>query len=425
MKNPICSVTIKYEQDVVHTRKRCREIADLLGFDLQDQTRITTALSELARNAFQYAGSGVVRYSFVAGNTLKSPSRYEIEVEDHGPGIGDLHKILEGHYVSRTGMGVGVIGARRLMDEFQIETGPQGTKVTIAKDLPKNCPVKTAADLPALADKLASLAPGSAFDELRQQNQSLTDVLEKLAATNKELEKKRAFQEHFVSTLTHDLRSPLTAARITAELIQRKAPPEDPVRPKLDRVIKNIDRVNDMISDLLDTSQIQAGGQLPLDLDSCDLREIAAEAIDEFEALKGDRFSLESPGTCEGIWSRRALRRVIDNLISNALKYGREEGIIRLRISMEPGRATLIVSNEGNVIAQKDLAGLFEPYHRTTSARESTVQGWGLGLALVQGISRAHGGEVEAQSSREKGTLFIVTLPIDSRPHQAAMAKQT
>lgn len=417
MKTPIYSLAIKFEQDVVQARKRCREIADLLGFDQQDQTRITTALSEIARNAYQYAGSGSVRYSYQAGDAAgASPARFMIEIEDRGAGIADLTTVLSGKYVSKTGMGIGVTGARRLMDGFQIETGAQGTKVTIAKDLPKDSPVRAASDLPGLTEKLAQLAPGDAFDELRKQNQSLIDVLEKLALTNKELEQKRALQEHFVSTLTHDLRNPLSAARMTTELMHKKMPAEDPRRDKLERVLKNLDRVNNMISDLLDTNQVQAGGQLPLELESCDLREIAAEAIEEFEALRGPRFSLESPGTCAGEWCRRALRRVIDNLVSNALKYGSEHGFVRLRITLEPGFVKLIVSNEGNVIPQSELANLFEPYHRSASARASSIPGWGLGLALVQGISKAHGGSVTAESSRERGTLFTVTLPLDSRP---------
>jgi signal transduction histidine kinase len=433
MNTKIFSLSIKFEQDVVQARKRCRDISELLGFDQQDQTRITTAISEIARNTFQYAGAGTVRFNFVEEKPGISRARFDIEVEDQGPGIENLERILSGKYVSRTGMGVGLTGARRLMDGFQIETGSTGTKVLISKDLPLSSSVRKAADLLPLVAKLVALPPANAFDELRQQNQSLIDLMEKLrqqenelkamnsalASTNLELEQKKAFQELFVSTLSHDLRSPLTSARLMSEMIRKKIPVDDPQNEKLQRVIKNIDRSNEMISDLLDYSQVQAGGQLPLELADCDLRTLAQDAIEELETLKGKRFSLDAPSVCIGHWSGRALRRVLDNLLTNALKYGSADGMIRVQATMENTEAKLIVANEGNVIPPKELTTLFEPYRRAASAKQSTTPGWGLGLALVQGIANAHGGSVEAESTPEKGTLFTVTLPLDSRAYQS------
>src|SRR5207244_3808480 len=98
----ILSVAIKYEHDVVAARQRARQIAGLLGFDSQDQTRIATAVSEIARNAFTYAGGGRVEFA-VEGRT--APQLFTVKVLDHGPGIADLSKILSGRYTSATGMG--------------------------------------------------------------------------------------------------------------------------------------------------------------------------------------------------------------------------------------------------------------------------------------------------------------------------------
>src|SRR5690349_21923731 len=100
------------EHDVVLVRQRARQIAAALKMDSQDQTRIATALSEIARNAFQYAGGGMVEFKIQ--NTPEAA--LQIIVTDKGRGIADINQILEGKYVSPTGMGLGIIGARRLMD---------------------------------------------------------------------------------------------------------------------------------------------------------------------------------------------------------------------------------------------------------------------------------------------------------------------
>src|SRR2546421_13106017 len=95
----ILSVAIKYEHDVVTARQRARQIAGLLGFDSQDQTRIATAVSEIARNAFHYARGGRVEY-LLEGRT--SPQLFIVRITDNGPGIQDLAAILEGRYHSPT-----------------------------------------------------------------------------------------------------------------------------------------------------------------------------------------------------------------------------------------------------------------------------------------------------------------------------------
>ena len=135
MSLPILSIAIRYEHDTVAARQRARQIARLLGFDPQDQTRISTAVSEIARNAFNYAGGGRVEY-LLEGRT--APQLFIVKVADSGPGIRDLSAILEGRYQSQTGMGLGIIGARRLMDQFQIESVEgRGTTIWLKKLLPK------------------------------------------------------------------------------------------------------------------------------------------------------------------------------------------------------------------------------------------------------------------------------------------------
>src|ERR1700753_1740530 len=115
---PIVAVPIETEGDVVAVRQRAHRIAELLGFERQDQTRIATAVSELARNAFGYAGGGRAEFALDAS---AAPPCFVIRICDKGPRIATLQTILDGQYRSTSGMGLGLVGARRLMDSFKID----------------------------------------------------------------------------------------------------------------------------------------------------------------------------------------------------------------------------------------------------------------------------------------------------------------
>src|ERR1700760_4395544 len=106
MNNSIAAISLRNEHDVVHARQRAREIAGLIGFDNQEQIRLATATSEMARNAFRYARDGKVFFKVYAG----PPQALEITVSDAGPGISNLNDIFEGRYRSETGMGLGILG---------------------------------------------------------------------------------------------------------------------------------------------------------------------------------------------------------------------------------------------------------------------------------------------------------------------------
>ncbi len=181
----ILSVIIHSEPDTVAARQRARQIARLLGFGPQDQTRISTAVSEIARNAFNYAGGGQIEY-LIEGNV--APQLFLIKVTDSGPGIRDLNSILEGTYDSQTGMGLGITGARRLMDQFQVESDSgRGTTIWLKKLLPKRAPLVRPPDVAALVAALAREAPQDPFQEFQHQSQELLRALEEIRTPQADL----------------------------------------------------------------------------------------------------------------------------------------------------------------------------------------------------------------------------------------------
>src|SRR3954468_20870792 len=109
----LLTYSLNVQADVVGARQRARQVAELIGFDGREQTRIATSVSEIARNAFRYAGGGRVEFE-VEGETV--PQLLVIRVSDDGPGIAQLEEVLDGTYRSTTGMGIGLIGSPALTD---------------------------------------------------------------------------------------------------------------------------------------------------------------------------------------------------------------------------------------------------------------------------------------------------------------------
>src|ERR1700691_6557589 len=155
---PIVTIAIETEGDVVAVRQRARRIAELLGFERQDQTRIATAVSEIARNAFGYAGGGRAEFAVEPGDAQQL---FHVRISDKGKGIPDLQRILDGEYRSESGMGLGLVGAGRLVDRFRIDTVPaEGTVVELEQYVPKRAGRITQAKLADVAARSnATLRP--------------------------------------------------------------------------------------------------------------------------------------------------------------------------------------------------------------------------------------------------------------------------
>ena len=129
--SPQGEIGIKVESDIVVARRTVREAATQIGFSMTDVTRIVTAASELARNIFKYAGEGVMCWRCVESD---GRSGLELQFVDHGPGIPDIELALQGGYSTGDGLGMGLPGAKRLMDEMEIQSAVgQGTTVTLKK----------------------------------------------------------------------------------------------------------------------------------------------------------------------------------------------------------------------------------------------------------------------------------------------------
>ncbi|MRG90903.1 ATP-binding protein [Polyangium spumosum] len=227
-----------------------------------------------------------------------------------------------------------------------------------------------------------------------------------------ELNEEQKMRDVFSSILVHDLRGPLSAARVAAQMLERSTD-EARARHWASIALRSLTRADRMVSDLLDVQRIRAGERLPLSRERCDILDIVRELFAELSQQHGDRLVLTTPeGPTTGSWGREELRRAFWNLASNALKYGSAGGPVRFTVRSLPDHVEVEVHNEGPPIPVDEQARLFEPFTRARH-EHAAPGGWGLGLAIVRGVAEAHGGSVDVESAPGRGTSFTMRLPFD------------
>lgn len=226
-----------------------------------------------------------------------------------------------------------------------------------------------------------------------------------------DLRAERKHREQFYSTVTHDMRNPLSIAKASAELIIRRPSDPDAIKKYANKILKSIDRSNLMIKDLLDSNRLRSGGKLSLQKEECDLTVLIKETCDDLSQVYEKQIQTGTLPSVQGRFDCSGIKRALENLITNAVKYGSDDRPILISLGQSKTEVCLQVHNEGNPIPLKEQASLFDYYQRS-NAQEGTQQGWGIGLTLVKGIAEAHGGKVEVRSSEEEGTTFSIILPL-------------
>ena len=212
----------------------------------------------------------------------------------------------------------------------------------------------------------------------------------------------------FIASLSHDLRNPLNVANASAQLIQLKT--SDPSILNLaKRICKKIAETDAMIQTLLDASMRHGRMKLNLRLSSFDMMMLVEEVCADLPLL-GQRVRVFGEPVV-GKWCRLSIKRVLENLISNAQKYGDTSEPITVRAYREKDMLIFSVHNHGPPIPWAEMDRLFKPYQRI---EDTSVKGWGLGLPYVQNVAESHGGTVVIDSEVGRGTTFTVSIPIDA-----------
>lgn len=229
--------------------------------------------------------------------------------------------------------------------------------------------------------------------------------------------------ERMLALVSHDIRNPLTSIKLSAQMIPRFKDQPEKIEFFTSKMIEGLDRVDSMIQSLLDVSRVRAGQVIPLDFTYCDLNEILSRTIGDLSLGATDKFTLLKHEPIFGVWSSDGLRRAIENLATNAVKYGNPNSKVNVFLNRQADWVTISVHNFGNPIAIDEQSTLFDSFRRASTSNHS--KGWGLGLAMVKGIAEAHTGKVQVESDEERGTTFSLILPIKSESSMASLHNST
>jgi signal transduction histidine kinase len=439
----IVSLPIEQESDIVAARQRARLLAEQLQFERQDQTRIATAVSEIARNAFSYGKGGRIEFFIVDRDARQM---LLIRILDQGEGIRDLDAVLEGRYQSPGGMGVGITGARKLLDHFDIQSDAAGTRVELGHLLPQRAPRVTTERLAGIATVLGRSREEDPLHVVREQNRELLQSLEdvrrrqeetdqlsreledtnrgvvalyaELDARAEQLREASEIKSRFLSNMSHEFRTPLNSilalSRLLLDGIDGDLNPEQ--RKQIGYVRKSAQDLLDLVSDLLDLAKVEAG--------KLDVKPEHFAISDLFSMLRGALRPLRQSGEVdlifEGVDSVPAMytdegkvAQILRNLISNALKFT-EAGEVHVSAhhNSHDKAITFAVKDTGIGVAPADQERIFEEFSQVEGRLQKAAKGTGLGLPLSRKLAGLLGGELWVESELGQGATFYLSVPI-------------
>jgi signal transduction histidine kinase len=426
-------VDVRGDDDVVRAHQTTRAIAAQLGFSTFEQTRIATAMSEIARNALTYASGGSVTFGLDDEREALA-----IVVLDRGPGIPELTAILAGERRSATGLGAGIPGARRLMDDFAIESSPSGTRVEMTKRVPRRTGKVDAARIGAMRFQLAGQLADDPSQEIRrlqrdvaERDHRIVELSEELTETNRgvmalhaELEDRAEYQGRAVELRTrllaemgHELRTPLhSLSTISRFLIDRLDGELTAEQDKQVRIIHEVaESLTAYVNDLLDLARTDAGRAVvhltPFQVDAVlrGLRRILQPLAPPAVVLR----VVVEPGLPVMVSDEQKLSQVLRNLVANALKFT-ERGFVEVRARRLGDHVVFEVEDTGVGIATEHQELIFREFAQVDGHIEPRMRGSGLGLPLSRRFTALLGGTLTVTSTPGSGSTFRLELPLEA-----------
>ncbi|MEH1099147.1 ATP-binding protein [Micromonospora sp. CPCC 205561] len=439
-------MALRVEHDIFVVRQRGREVAAAVGLEHQDQVRIATALSEVARDLLRAVGGADVTFSVVE-ETLDGRRHLQVD-------LAPVRPLPGGRYEPQSG------AVARLVDKLSTVAGEGDTVVRMSRRVPVTAAALTPERLAELRCELDQNAPGSALDELAAQNGQLIAALdevrsqrdelavlnEELAETNRgvmalynqlteeleetnrgvvalyaELDEKSAqlraaseSKSRFLANVSHELRAPVTAIMGLGRLLGDSA--SDPLTAEQARQVglirSSASDLLTLVNELLDLAKAESGRIEP-DWAEVDLRPIFGQLRGTLRALApraGVELVVEEPPMPATLRTDEVLlAQVLRNLLHNGLKFT-ERGEVRLRAERWNDQWSLTVSDTGAGIPPELHERIFEEFYQVPGA--TRVGGTGLGLPYARRLVNLLGGSLVVSSEPGRGSTFTVTLPI-------------
>jgi signal transduction histidine kinase len=434
----LITIAIVSDADVVTVRQRVRRMGELLGLEAQDQTRLATAVSEVARNAQVHGGGGEAVIHVAPAGTR---SMLMVRITDRGPGLPDADAVLAGR--SAAGRGQGLVSARRLCDHFVLDSRPgHGTTVELGRLLPAH---RSPPDAAALAATLARERAGDPIAALRDQNRELLRSLDAvrerqdaLDRVNRELEDtnrgvvalyaeldQKAFElrhasetkSRFISNMSHEFRTPLNSILALSRLLLDRADGDLTAEQEKQVVFvrSSAEVLLELVNDLLDIARIEAGkvAVRPAPFEAADLLASLRGMLKPLQTRGDVQLFVEDPVGLPTLFTDDTkLTQILRNLVTNALKFT-EAGEVRVVAALAGADCvTFTVSDTGIGIDPADQARIFEEFEQVQGSLQVQNRGLGLGLALSRRLAGLLGGTLTVSSAPGAGSTFRVTIPL-------------
>jgi signal transduction histidine kinase len=258
--------------------------------------------------------------------------------------------------------------------------------------------------------------------EVESQSLDLAALANQLAERTRQVRRALEARDDFLSSAAHDLKTPVAAALLPAQVLEGGAPraPAAPADlPRLQALVGELRRLKDLVHELLDASRAEQG-RLVGRLEPLDVGALAEQVCRRRIPDERHRYSVEAEPAVVGQYDGARLRQLLDNLIDNAVKYSPDGGIIQIKVWQCDGEAWLAVTDPGIGIPAEELTMIFERFHRAGNVDDRRFVGMGLGLFICRAIAEQHGGRIWASSAGPgRGSTFHVALPLASPVHAA------
>lgn len=255
---------------------------------------------------------------------------------------------------------------------------------------------------------------GSPLNPLKGINREISSYVETKRREIKELKERENFRREFIADVSHELKTPIFAAQGFVHTLLDGAINDKDVRKKfLKKAAKSLDALDLLVQDILTISQIETG-EIKMHQERFDISELCTEIIDQLEGKAEKKgVSLALPKKMEPVIVQGDYRRIYQvmiNLISNAIKYTRKGGRVKIFFQEVDGKVEISVQDNGRGIPETDLSRIFERFYRVDKSRSREKGGTGLGLSIVKHILERHGSEIFVESEFKKGSRFYFSL---------------
>jgi signal transduction histidine kinase len=245
----------------------------------------------------------------------------------------------------------------------------------------------------------------------------VADLIQQLVDSQKLIRHQNMAKDEFMSIASHELKTPITSMKASVQILQRRAESSEEfanMRPLVNNANKQVNRLTDLVNELLDVTRIQSG-KLILDKEFTPLHDLLKETVEEMQHISHHIYTIQELPNAFVYADAKRIQQVIINLLSNAAKYSPGSTNIIIGIRKDKDHVKFYVQDFGIGISKSKIPLIFERFYRVEE-NGSVVQGLGLGLFICSGIIKSHEGQIGAESTLEKGSTFWFSLPLVKVP---------